>query len=584
MISKISGKQLLYILLLFIFVLTIYLLFPLKCRLNYGHGQDANENSWWLERDLCVYRLKDVLYPFLGVSFYKIWKIFGWQKGGMFPLQVISAIFGAGGVIIFFFLVKTIFRSKGMSFIASIFLAFSYAYWYFSIEATNTIPSLFFLFSAVLLLFRSPEDDVLKFPIYISIFHSMSMFIDVLSFLTVPAMAYGIFLFTKGKKRRKIIRALIYLITFGLISTSIHFYMGYRYFRIINLSGMFNQLTGHTVTEVNGNRLMLGLGTLFHSLFAISHPDLISSNLYRLSQRINMVLLFIPAAGIPYVLFRIRKFQGYMVNIILFSLFWIIVPLPFYIHEEPTCLEYYVYLLPFIWLIILIAFWDIKRRLSSYKFQNILIYSIVVILAMFIIYNFSIGIRPKSEIKNNEAYKEYMFLKRHVNDKDLLIILEGSGSIGLALCYLDKNLEKLTEHIVFVDTFEALACYDSIAKRTKPDLPVYYEELCLKRNGESYYGPSFFEWLIKKAENFDDIKICIIPGKLWDKIAVDEAKNLKVSNIISDIAKITQGLQRENELVQKFLNIMSHNYTVELIPVEESFSLNSTLLSLSRRR
>jgi len=592
MFKKVISKEIFWLLLLFSFVLIIYCLFPMQCRIQFGHGQDANENSWWLERGLSFVRLKDVFYPLLSYWFYRIWKMFGWQKGGIYPLQVLSSIFGAGGIIIFYFLVKTIFEDKKISLVSSIFLAFSYGYWFFSIESVNNILCLFFILLAMLLLFKISEEDFVKFPIYIALSHSIAVFIEVLGFLLAPAMAFGLYLFTKDKKKGYV-RALIYLFTFVFVTLSVHWFIGYTYFGVHGLKDLIRTLTSSSPMEIDilYRRLWLTLLTLSHTLFAWSHVELVSANLYTISNIINTIFLHTLFLGILFTIFNIKKFSQIYTKIILFSSFCIISTLPFYFYNEPTALEYYLYLLPFIYLFILVLFIDNRQKIRTPKLKNILNLSILAMLPIFINYNFFVGIYPRTKIENNEAYREFLFLKRHVNSKDLLIILEGRGSPGLAICYLNKVAGKITDHIVYVECHEQILCsvygtdaWESLVKEAKPDYPIHYEELNLRRGeDEYYYGQSFYKSLTDKYQRFDNIKIFITRENI-EKVLKDDNKIFNVSNIIVEVAKLSSGYFRENKLTQKFLDTLDKNYSFELVPNTSEKELKGTLLSLSRRK
>ncbi len=583
-VKNTPPKEILGLIILFLFILTVYCSFPMRCRMHLGHGQDANENSWWLERDLYFRRLKDVFYPLLACGYYKIWKLFGWQKGGMYPLQILSSIFGAGGVIIFYFLIKTIFKDKKISLVGSIFFAFSYGYWFFSIESVNNILCLFFMLSAILLLFKVPEKDILRFPIYVALLHSIGIFMEVLGSLFVPALIFGFWVLSKDR-REGYIRGLVYLFTLSFITIFTHWIIGYYYFEMSSFKDIFEALTSSSPVWTSNIyiRLWVSIRTLFHTLFAWANTQLISLWLYNMSDKVNAVFLVVYFIIFLYAVFYINRFSKYFNNIILFSLVWIAFPLPFYCYNEPGALEYYLYLLPVIWLIILIIFINIRHKINNIGLKRIFNCSALFFLPIFVIYNFCLGIYPRTKFENNEVYKQYLFLKQYVNNNDLLIILEGRGSAGLAICYLNNMLGSITEHIIYVECNETEEIFNKlITKKTKPDSPIYYEEFNLLSKEDVYYGPAFYQWLVDKSLNFNSIKIFITYINL-KSVLEQQDKQLSVSSIISDIASLSNGLFTDNKLTQKFLDTLSNNYAFELISTAEADKLDCTLLSLSHR-
>ncbi|BBY63353.1 hypothetical protein [Mycolicibacterium helvum] len=87
-----------------------------------------------------------MLYPLIGLGFYRAWQIVGWDGGALLPLQVLSAVGGAGSAGMMYLIGVKITRSQIQSaWVAAIF-AVSAGVWVYSTDAESvTLPLLFSL-------------------------------------------------------------------------------------------------------------------------------------------------------------------------------------------------------------------------------------------------------------------------------------------------------------------------------------------------------------------------------------------------------------------------------------------------------
>ena len=124
LLKKINIKSFFY----FFIIFAIYISFYIKTHTMYG--QDTFDFINWAEKGIALPLefncSRHIAYTSLTYLFFKIWVFFGWKQGAIVPLQLMSALFGAGGVLVFYNILKGLFSSKKFCFIGSLFFAFSY--------------------------------------------------------------------------------------------------------------------------------------------------------------------------------------------------------------------------------------------------------------------------------------------------------------------------------------------------------------------------------------------------------------------------------------------------------------------------
>ncbi len=82
-----------------------------------------------------------MLYTLIGLGFYRVWELFGWQNGALLPLQMLSALGGGLAVGLMYAIMTKLTESRKATLLTSFGFAVSVGIWRYSIDAESvTIP------------------------------------------------------------------------------------------------------------------------------------------------------------------------------------------------------------------------------------------------------------------------------------------------------------------------------------------------------------------------------------------------------------------------------------------------------------
>lgn len=155
-----------------------------------------------------------LIYEPLVLGFFRVWQSLGWTGQADAPAQVLSSLAGAGGLAIFYKLAWEWSRSRIASIIATLALALTYGYWFYSVEVDIYLPPLFFLLLATWLLSRIVLDRE-STPVWlfylIGLAHAMAVLFHQAILFVVPAFALGLWLI-RGEMKVRLLR----LVRYGL--------------------------------------------------------------------------------------------------------------------------------------------------------------------------------------------------------------------------------------------------------------------------------------------------------------------------------------------------------------------------------
>jgi len=152
-----SSRKSLYAIGMFICIALIYLGF-----ISHSYNYDGTVFSLYLRYTDATGNLAQVvhshhlLYQPLAHVFYKFLKLCSFEPITVFALQLFSIIFALLSLILFYFIIKSIFKKNYLAFLIIPLLAFSYNFWLFSIEAEVYIMSNFFLMLTFWLILKNP--------------------------------------------------------------------------------------------------------------------------------------------------------------------------------------------------------------------------------------------------------------------------------------------------------------------------------------------------------------------------------------------------------------------------------------------
>lgn len=140
--------------LLFFAVLILYSVFLSTMYFRDGFDYATEVESGRFE---LLFRPHHLLWNVVGCGFYLLWQVMGYEGRALLPLQILVSLFGAAGAVILYLEVTHITRSVRAGLFAGLFMAFSYAYWAYSIQAYPYVPAIVMLLLAAVLLQRGAE-------------------------------------------------------------------------------------------------------------------------------------------------------------------------------------------------------------------------------------------------------------------------------------------------------------------------------------------------------------------------------------------------------------------------------------------
>lgn len=152
-----------------------------------------------------------LLYEPTMFGMYNLWRLLGWTGQADLPGEMLSSLAGASGVGLFFSLASRLCRSNFVALLATLYLALSYGYWFYSVEVDIYVPPLFFLLLAAWLVLHALQEP--SIPTHLLLLagfaHAGAVLLHQAALFIVPAFALGIFL-SGGSTARRIRRVASY--------------------------------------------------------------------------------------------------------------------------------------------------------------------------------------------------------------------------------------------------------------------------------------------------------------------------------------------------------------------------------------
>ncbi len=174
---------------LFIVIVTIYLVFPTKN--YYWDGiafaqtiEDATRvNSSLLHPN-------HLIYSFVGYTFFRLWRGLGIDIRAVQALQVLNAFLGALCATVLFLILRRLLRSIYLSLTLTLLFAFSATWWKFATDADSYIASVLFLLISFYLILPGKKSR----PLLVALTFSVAMLFHQLAVIFYPVLVLGLFL------------------------------------------------------------------------------------------------------------------------------------------------------------------------------------------------------------------------------------------------------------------------------------------------------------------------------------------------------------------------------------------------------
>jgi len=169
------------------------------------------------------WRSAHLLWSITTHGFYRIWVLLGYNKGAIYPMQILNIIFMALSVGFFSLLIYKITRDMSISIIFSLLFHFSSWAWNAALHPKFYCSALLFQILAVYILFCTPRREILK-PVLVGFFQSLAVLFNFITIFLTPAPLLFFLLENKGFLVR-IRNSIMYILTGTIILISVFLYI-----------------------------------------------------------------------------------------------------------------------------------------------------------------------------------------------------------------------------------------------------------------------------------------------------------------------------------------------------------------------
>jgi hypothetical protein len=370
--------------------------------------------------------------------------------------QLISAFFGAGGVMLFYLLLKELLHDKQTRILAVVFTgfyAFSFAYWHFSGEIGPQAFSSFLRILLLLCIIRGRKNISKARVFRWGLLFSIVLLSNIMGFYLLPAYILLIYFFSKYQPKLK---SSIFTIT-----TLSFFFIFYRFMVVNTLGYDASQIVPSLLYRAPGNPEFIKespIAIIYLLLTIVFIPGLSTPSIGN-PEIINLSSIFTPVStvillffmGTLILYFRQKKKLLKKEKVLIYAgLTWFFILFVIQAAREPRSLDNLFHILPSIWLFAFIT-WNNVFNHSKRKFFIKL--SLLLLLSIYVVHNFS-GIYLNSKKESSEMYEYYRYIKKVSSPKDKLILMSDSGNYELyQIYYLLKNENNLKYDPIILDGF-----------------------------------------------------------------------------------------------------------------------------------
>ena len=403
-----------------------------------------------------------LIYGFIGYLFHHLIRIFfGYGGTALLSLQILNCLLGSGGIVLFFILMEKISKNMIYAFLWSLFLAFSYSYWLWSMEAQVYLLGMFFILLLVILLLRydssffqyhKPGKSIL---FIISLCHGMAVLSHISHIIFIPVVCVCLWQY-KSNRKQKLRNIFFYLIVLAAFCVLSYMLVIVAVLKIFNLRGIYLWFLGNAL-DVSTNSFNWHGQLSLNNLLKIpsSLQDIIWFNLKRVSfikelfpfqiikVAVNISKIFFYSA-LFYLFLGFGKIyykHKFMINL---CLSWLICYSLFFSTWEPGTIMYRMPELIPLYLLIYISFsfLPINKKIKFFCLSGYLI--------SLVFSNFCGGIYPYSLKINNVNLDRAYLVKENTSEEDLVII-SGRGVFAIGKVYIPYFSRR---HTLILDRFK----------------------------------------------------------------------------------------------------------------------------------
>ena len=435
--ASVLGRSLLAIAVaIFVAALTLYLL-----TLSRNYSMDSMAFAVLATRgrldERLFFQAEHLLYPFVGWLWYRLWALLGYEGGALIPLQVLNALFGALGVAAYFLALRLALGEARRDFLisltASLALAVSYGYWYHSTEAEDQIIADSLVLGAFLALIarRAGHEGVRQsrqipgclLCAVAAGLTATAILAHATQVLFLPALLMGL---RQGKATQRewlwalgVLAATISM-PFVLVGLLVH---GYR--TPGEFAQWFLSAPGHGIWGRPGVRsLWQAVQTLANTMVYLQGMSSLRAALGDVLYWRNMlaILAFVGVIAalllsFGYLMRHRRHLPGS--GLVILCLLWLAPYGLFNIYWAPEDIQFWVILLPPLFILASLAFALFTERHSRHEE---LWYSLLTFaLAALFVVNLITAIAPRARLVNNEGYFKALCVGQMAGPGDLIV-------------------------------------------------------------------------------------------------------------------------------------------------------------------
>jgi len=364
----------------------------------------------------------------------------------------VSSIFGALTIYFSHMVFRTIFNREGLAVATTSFMGFAYSFWHFSTDANTYIISAFFpVLIAYLLLSMNEAPNPKARMTWAAMLFAIGMLFHqvVVFFYLVYAFWMLIFQFKDKKKRFSPLLRILLIFLPALITGFVYFAVGYIFYQYKTFDEFWNWITAygrqsrwwygseHTGVRSFMNAIGLAHIKLFFYLDYIRFYlfKLRPSDSFDIIKKILAVIslitvLLVLIRGIIYLVSAIGRRRFYAALLLL----WITPYFVFFIFFTPM---YEFYRLYYLFPLMVIFAMGLKGFFEKPSFEyldlpirpNTLSGWVFVLLCVFALYNYTLGIRPQmKEAGNMRLVDAEAFINRTPPDAVMVVPFSRSYS------------------------------------------------------------------------------------------------------------------------------------------------------------
>ncbi len=403
-------------------VLLIYLLFPAK-----NQGIDALDLASNMENGSIhqLFHPHHLLYNIFGNQILRAFNLLGIESPPALHLMGgVSSLFGALGIFIFFFTIFHLTESYLISLTTSLFLSFSYGYWYLSLVAESHMIALVFLVICLYYLVKIDTHFKRNYIILMALSHSVA----VLFHQTQVLFILPVLIFFACKKEKK--AALVYISIVSVFVGSVYLWAGYQTGNLNSLKDFLLWITSdvHEEADIMASFGIFQFTSIPYAMVTLSRTfffgsfvgDLFLDHITSFSNIAFFIIYFtslIITSYFLYAFFRNRnsiKESGKYIPLI--CLTWILTYFIFFAWWSPLLIDL---MLPVVIPVLVLFSIFLSHCRANYRL-HITLALILLILVFF--NNFFAEILPASKFKNNDSYQLAFTLNNYVSKNDLVVL------------------------------------------------------------------------------------------------------------------------------------------------------------------